>query len=69
MNTTRNIENDYSGVEALAQFHDILINLPDDLIEEIEKLAEQNPKYGVNGVCAILLWKGIDCLNSGQPLV
>ena len=69
MAATENIMNDYSGAEALAQFHDIRVTLPDDLIEEIEELAKQYPKYGMNGICAILLWKGVDCLRSGQPLV
>ena len=71
MNTidnVENVENDYSGYEAFNRFHDITINLPDDLIEEIKKLAEKHPKYGINGVCAFLMWKGLGYLQDEPPL-
>ena len=67
--TTENIENDYSGVEAFSQFHDVIINLPDDLVDEVEKLAQQYPKYGANGIYTILLWKALDRIHEGEVLL
>ena len=69
MKTPENIENDCCGVEAFSQFHDVMINLPDDLVKEVEKLAQQYPKYGANGIYAILLWKALNRIHEGENLL
>ena len=69
MISTENIENDYSGVETFSQFHDVSGNLPDNLVNEVEMLAQQHPEYSINAVFAILLWKGLDCIHNEENLV
>ena len=59
MNETKEMEKDYCGYEDFAKFCNVVIELPNDLVEEIERLDSIYPKYGKNGTYALLLRKGL----------
>ena len=61
-------ENDYSGTEDFDNFYPVIIELPDDLIDKVEKLAASYPRYGINGTYALLLYKGLSAIEKGEDL-